>query len=91
VWRPLDAAVLQRLFHLLSSPSNDGTQRRTIKYHYVMLPAAPVLLGLALTVPLVIGLVISFLPLALPLVVALLATVCALDWSQIPTSQHIRW
>jgi hypothetical protein len=43
-----------------------------------MLPAAPVLLGLAVTVPIVIGLVVLFLPLALPLVVALLAAVCAL-------------
>jgi hypothetical protein len=45
---------------------------------YVMLPAAPVLLGLAVTVPIVIGLVVLFLPLALPLVVALLVAVCTL-------------
>jgi hypothetical protein len=77
VWSPLEATVLQPLFHLLSSPSRDGPGR-TIKYHYVMLPAAPVLLGLAVTVPIVIGLVVLFLPLALPLVVALLVAVCTL-------------
>jgi hypothetical protein len=77
VWSPLEATVLQSLFHLLSSPSRDGPGG-TIKYHYAMLPAAPVLLGLAVTVPIVIGIVVLFLPLALPLVVAIVATVYAL-------------